>query len=71
MFFGPSGRVHGPQNQLFLTLETKVRKRIMTKNDAFVNHIMLGNLEILVMEKMKENMNSISSKSHEMAILNV
>ena len=47
MIFGPSGRVHGPQNQLFLTLDPPNHVNKHKKNTKYVlRNIICGQLGI-------------------------
>ena len=44
MFSGPSGRDHGPQNQLFLTLETPNYSKKYEKNDNLIFDLFWGEI---------------------------
>ena len=51
MFFGPSGRVHEPQNQLYLTLgPPNYFKQVKVITNAFSENIILGNIKMLKIE---------------------
>ena len=53
MIFGPSGHVHGPRNQLVLTLELPNYFKKTINNISFSENIILGHLKILEIENVE------------------
>ena len=65
MIFGPGGRDHGPQKQLFLALDPpNYSKYSKNKSKSFLEYVIVGNVKALNsnISKMMENLGPINSE---------